>query len=63
MEDWQQRVLDEHIALKDKLDKLQKFLAAPPTWIKDVDLKLLTAQFAAMTAYEQLLVVRISRFT
>lgn len=65
MEDWQERVLDEHIALSNRLTALAsfisrrdpKFLAMAPR-----DQQLMRLQRDAMLEYEDILSERISLF-
>jgi hypothetical protein len=55
MEDWQQRVIDEHSALEQKLLKLD-------TWLEMNEDVLLEIQASIMVAYERVLAIRIATF-
>jgi len=62
--DWQQRVVDEHRELKDKLDKLRAYRASPEYLKLDtVNSKCLEWQQRAMAEYLAILARRIDLFT
>lgn len=59
----EQRVVDEFTELCDKLDKLIAFLVkGKPTFIDDVQWKLLQEQHTAMEQYMEILNTRITYF-
>lgn len=65
MEDWQQRVVDEHRELCGKLTKLAQFITNDPAF-SPIDMyqqNLLRRQRAAMIEYEAVLAERIKLFT
>ncbi|MBY4723992.1 MULTISPECIES: crAss001_48 related protein [Burkholderia] len=61
--DYQQRVIDEHAQLAERLEKLERFVASPKfAELHRCDRFLLSAQFGAMKQYERILQERIWRF-
>lgn len=60
----QQRVMDESVELQDKITRLEKFVNENPAYqgMPDDDRILLSAQLAAMTAYQRILQARIMKF-
>ncbi|MEG2268968.1 MAG: hypothetical protein RSA84_21710 [Acinetobacter sp.] len=64
MEPHQQRVVDESVELEDKIAKLQVFITESPIYQKlpSDEALLLSAQLAAMTAYDRILQSRILKF-
>jgi hypothetical protein len=63
MKEYQQRVVDEKIALEEKLVKLRAFLGSEAFLILDnEDRSLLSRQEESMSAYLDILVARIKRF-
>lgn len=59
----EQRVVDEQIELKIKLDALRKFLdCSQPDFIDDLNWSLLDKQYASMSDYNEILKQRISLF-
>lgn len=61
MQDYQQRVVDEKIALDDKITKLEAFLAKKPVVSKDDQIRL-PDQLGHMRAYSGVLGQRIAAF-
>lgn len=62
MKDWQERVVQEHKDLMDKMDRLDEFMVARGTSIGEDNLSLLQAQYTAMNAYRSALEARIATF-
>lgn len=63
MEDWQQRVIDEHTELVAKMDKLLDFLSTQQCAAMPVkDRELLVRQRRAMMDYAMILAERCLRF-
>lgn len=63
MEEFQQRVMDEHMSLFDKVEKLNEFFKTETfTALSGVDKALLVTQFHAMQTYLTVLHLRISQF-
>lgn len=60
----QQRVFSEAAELRDRVDKLKKFITGPTNFLElpTMDQALLLAQVGAMNQYLDLLELRISRF-
>ena len=63
MIDWQRRLCDEHQQLKEKIEKLIAFLNEGATTVTPEDKLLLTVQLLAMRQYDEILAMRVSRFT
>lgn len=58
--DWQQRVLEELTQLRDRADKLEKFITSSNIeTIERSESALLFAQFYAMRAYQAILTNRV----
>lgn len=63
MEDWQQRVIDEHTELVAKMDKLLSFLSTQQCASLSIkDRELLVRQWSAMMGYAMILAERCRRF-
>lgn len=65
MIEWQQRVVEEHQELHDKVTKLTKFMASNNGLFESLekeDKKLLVAQASVMWDYIDILEERIERF-
>ena len=62
MEDWQKRVVEERDQLKEKIDKLEKFLDAPKS-LDAYSIATLTEQKKHMVNYYVVLNARIGMFT
>ena len=62
MEDWQKRVVEERDQLKEKIDKLEKFLDAPNS-LDAYNTSTLTEQKKHMVNYYVVLNARIGLFT
>lgn len=64
MEEWQQRVIDERMALNDKKHKLIDFLhdRTKPKTMPLEQVRLLHEQLAAMDWYDYILAQRIQSF-
>jgi hypothetical protein len=63
MEDWQQRVFEEREELRRKISKLRGMLSSQAyEKLDDHDQLLLCRQERAMTAYQDILSERVSRF-
>ncbi|MDN5449599.1 MAG: hypothetical protein L0G06_01750 [Enterobacterales bacterium] len=64
MEPHQQRVVDEANGLEDKLTKLSAFIESSPVFagLDSMQQDLLKAQAGAMSAYLQILKLRIASF-
>lgn len=63
LQPWQQRVIDEHIGLADKVFKLQKFLNSEEAMlIPKIEHCDLLNQLDAMNDYLSILADRIGRF-
>ncbi|WP_343529293.1 crAss001_48 related protein [Yokenella regensburgei] len=60
----QQRVFNESVELQDKIEKLQVVIDVSPIYqgLDPSDAILLSAQLAAMTAYNRILQARIQKF-
>jgi hypothetical protein len=61
MQDYQERVIEEHLELMNKIRALNKFLASSPQ-IPIPDLELLNQQRRVMSEYAGILEARIHRF-
>lgn len=59
MEEWQERVLQEHKELSDKVNKLTNYLAKD----NHHEQSLLWIQLKSMRVYKEILTVRIKEFT
>lgn len=60
MEPFEQRLIDEHKELEDRLNKLNKFLSTPTfDGLELTEKSLLLAQKACMTGYYEVLTVRL----
>jgi len=63
MEDWQKRLLDEELALSEKIIKLSKtinkIINHKCEFKPNCSIELMTMQLNAMLAYEQILRIRI----
>lgn len=63
MEDWQQRVIDEHTELVAKMDKLLSFLSTQQyAGLSVKDRELLVRQWNAMMGYAMILAERCRSF-
>jgi len=64
MLDWQQRVIEEHDALSEKILKLVNFVYEDSfSKLSEIDQSLLRAQLAAMSNYSTILEMRMLFFT
>ena len=65
MEPWQQRVVDEHREVSDRLIKLTAFISGNEAFARlhAIDQSLLRAQRSAMVDYEAVITQRIARFS
>lgn len=60
MEPFEQRLINEHAELEDRLNKLDKFLSTPTfDGLELTEKSLLLAQKACMTGYYEVLTVRL----
>ncbi len=63
MEDWQERVIEEHNALSEKILTLGSFLSKGAPGVSDEGRALLRRQRNAMLDYHDALTDRIARFS